>query len=72
MRCYGQDTGCCTCQNQCDNGDGDCDTNGECGKNLDCGSSNCDTSKSANKIGNDGVRKFHVLIFFLLGGEASD
>jgi len=41
FRCNGTDNGCCTWQNQCDLGDGDCDGHYQCKGLLRCGSNNC-------------------------------
>ena len=48
MECFGrfQRFSCCDCLTQCALGDGDCNTNAECGKGLKCGSNNCDRSLS--------------------------
>ena len=32
---------CCSVENPCGEGEGDCDSNGECKGNLVCGSNNC-------------------------------
>jgi len=41
LRCNGQDNGCCTEDNPCDVGEGDCDGDKECQAGLTCGSDNC-------------------------------
>ena len=38
--CNGGDT-CCTSSNQCDVGEGDCDSDNGCKGNLVCGKNNC-------------------------------
>ena len=35
---------CCTTNNQCGIGEGDCDTDSQCSGSLKCGTDNCDTS----------------------------
>jgi len=47
LRCTGQDDGCCTESNPCDEGEGDCDKDSHCQAGLKCGSDNC-------KFGDDG------------------
>ena len=41
MRCKGVDSGCCTEDNPCGVGDGDCDNDSDCAGELTCGNSNC-------------------------------
>jgi len=46
LRCRGRDyeepgERCCTVTNPCDQGEGDCDDNAECGPGLVCGENNC-------------------------------
>ena len=41
MRCNGTDDGCCTIDNPCDEGDGDCDIHPQCKEGLICGTNNC-------------------------------
>ena len=36
LRCNGVDEGCCTEDNPCVEGDGDCDDNSECAGDLEC------------------------------------
>jgi len=40
-RCDGIDDGCCTAENPCVEGDGDCDSDSHCEGDLICGSNNC-------------------------------
>ena len=37
----GKDSDCCTEENPCSEGDGDCDDDDECSGDLVCGSNNC-------------------------------
>lgn len=41
LRCKGTDTGCCTEDEPCDLGDGDCDEDSQCRGDLICGDNNC-------------------------------
>ena len=41
LRCKGQDNGCCTTEEPCDEGDGDCDSDDQCSGSLICGHDNC-------------------------------
>ena len=41
LRCNGIDEGCCTTNDPCKEGDGDCDNNNECAGSLICGEDNC-------------------------------
>merc|ERR1712072_135409 len=41
LRCKGIDNGCCTKDNPCEKGDGDCDGDEECAGDLTCGRDNC-------------------------------
>jgi len=41
LRCRGDNGGCCTDDNPCDKGDGDCDYDSQCARDLVCGNSNC-------------------------------
>ena len=41
MRCKGVDGGCCTKENPCSIGDGDCDNDDHCAGDLTCGKGNC-------------------------------
>jgi len=41
LRCHGADNGCCTDDNPCGIGDGDCDYDSHCARDLVCGESNC-------------------------------
>ena len=41
FRCNGTDNACCTWQNPCDLGDGDCDAHFQCKGLLRCGKNNC-------------------------------
>ena len=41
LRCKGVDDGCCTADNPCGEGDGDCDNDSECSGDLVCGTDNC-------------------------------
>ena len=40
-RCTGEDNGCCTEDEPCDVGEGDCDSDDECMDGLTCGNDNC-------------------------------
>jgi len=40
-RCGGKDDGCCTKENPCNAGDGDCDNDEDCVGSLVCGKDNC-------------------------------
>ena len=41
LRCNGVNNGCCTKDNPCGKGDGDCDNDSECAGDLVCGRNNC-------------------------------
>ena len=41
MRCLGTWSYCCTANEPCDIGDGDCDSDDQCIGNLRCGQNNC-------------------------------
>jgi len=41
LRCRGDNNGCCTDDNPCGKGDGDCDYDSHCARDLVCGNSNC-------------------------------
>jgi len=41
LRCHGINGGCCTDNNPCGVGDGDCDYDSHCARDLVCGESNC-------------------------------
>ena len=41
FRCKGINDGCCTEEQPCGKGDGDCDKDSECAAGLVCGSNNC-------------------------------
>ena len=41
LRCAGIDNDCCTAFQPCVFGDGDCDTDDQCGPGLHCGTDNC-------------------------------
>ena len=41
MRCFGKWTNCCTEENPCKAGDGDCDNDDQCDGDLVCGTNNC-------------------------------
>ena len=40
-RCNGEDNTCCTEENPCTEGDGDCDNDRHCSGSLVCGNDNC-------------------------------
>ena len=40
-RCNGEDNDCCTEENPCTEGDGDCDNHDQCSGSLVCGNDNC-------------------------------
>ena len=41
LRCWGINDGCCTKENPCEKGDGDCDNDEQCAGGLTCGKDNC-------------------------------
>ena len=41
LRCNGENDGCCTSDQLCDEGDGDCDSDDQCSGSLICGVKNC-------------------------------
>ena len=41
LRCDGQDDGCCTSDNPCEFGEGDCDRDSHCKGGNTCGTDNC-------------------------------
>jgi len=41
LRCHGTDNGCCTADQPCKIGDGDCDLDNQCAGDLVCGTDNC-------------------------------
>ena len=41
LRCAGVDNGCCTSDEPCGEGDGDCDNDSHCEGDLVCGTDNC-------------------------------
>ena len=40
-RCTGEENGCCTETNPCNEGEGDCDGDNQCAGDLVCGKDNC-------------------------------
>jgi len=44
LRCHGKDSGCCTANNPCILGDGDCDWDYQCARDLVCGDNSCGTA----------------------------
>ena len=57
LRCKGEDEGCCTAEEPCEMGDGDCDTHEECEGELMCGNNNCGTEGELFDAGDDCCRE---------------